>query len=466
MQESKILIVNTERERVDSLRTILAFLEYTPVVADDLAVLDRPEHREAKWTAVAIGAADADALGASLEALDERLPDAPRLTFADAPGRLRGRVAGGGAATFEIAHPIRYAQLSDVLRQLENRASDDARPATRRVSATGCSPAARRVQQLVHQVATFDTNVLILGESGTGKELVAQAIHAQSPRRRRAFVPINCGAIPPDLLESELFGHEKGAFTGAISTRKGRFEMAEGGTLFLDEIGDMSMPMQVKLLRVLQERTFERVGSNRSQRCDVRVVAATHRDLEAAIADGTFREDLFYRLNVFPINMPPLRERLEDLPALIGELSERNDRGGRGAVRFSSAAIAALARYEWPGNVRELANLIERMAILHPDRPIDPAHLPAKYRPDGDDANLESNILAMPAPVSSAMLPEEGIDLKTHLADIEMRLIQQALDDCNGVVARAAKRLNMRRTTLVEKLRKHGMTRAAKVSKI
>src|ERR1700728_1475876 len=246
---------------------------------------------------------------------------------------------------------------------------------------TGHSALIRRVNRLIGQVAAFDSNVLILGESGTGKEVVARAIHEASPRRLRPFVPINCGAIPAELLESELFGHEKGAFTGALATRKGRFEIAESGTIFLDEIGDMNPTMQVKLLRVLQERVFERVGSCVSQRCDVRIIAATHRDLEQAILKGTFREDLFYRLNVVPIEMPALRNRGEALPLLIADLSERISSAGRPAVQFTSGAIETLKCYRWPGNVRELANLIERMSIQCGNRAVTISDLPARYRP-------------------------------------------------------------------------------------
>src|SRR5580693_3978440 len=218
----------------------------------------------------------------------------------------------------------------------EVRTSYDAPGPSTAMLPTGHSPAIRHVNHLIGQVAAFDSNVLILGESGTGKEVAARAIHQSSPRRARTFVPINCGAIPSELLESELFGHEKGAFNGALSARKGRFEIAEGGTIFLDEIGDMNPTMQVKLLRVLQERVFERVGSCVSQRCDVRIIAATHRNLEEAIAKGTFREDLFYRLNVVPIEMPPLRERGEDLPLLIEHLAERVSATGRPRVQFSA----------------------------------------------------------------------------------------------------------------------------------
>ena len=247
------------------------------------------------------------------------------------------------------------------------------RPALPRRSATS--------SRLIRQVAEHDSTVLILGESGTGKEVAARAIHDLSPRRQRPFVAVNCGAIPAELLESELFGHEKGAFTGAVSARKGRFEIAEGGTLFLDEIGDMSPTMQVKLLRVLQERVFERVGNHVPMRCNVRIIAATHRNLEESIARGTFREDLFHRLNVFPIEMPALRSRLEDLPLLVRDFAAHNVAEGRSEVQLSPRALAALALCPWPGNVRELANLIERLSIVTAGRIAEIGDLPAKYRP-------------------------------------------------------------------------------------
>ena len=301
--------------------------------------------------------------------------------------------------------------------------------------------------------------------------MVARAIHEHSPRRGKPFVAINCGAIPPELLESELFGHEKGAFTGAISARKGRFEMAEGGTLFLDEIGDMSLPMQVKLLRVLQERAYERVGGNKTLHCDVRIIAATHRNLEQAIAEDRFREDLYYRLSVFPLELPSLRERLEDLPALIAEFNLRGARRGLGVVRFSTGAMQALRAYAWPGNVRELSNLVERMAILFPHGEVRGSDLPAKYRGAalaGDEHGATAlammseehaiaGIALQPAAESERLLPQEGLDLKDHLADIEVGLIRQALDATGGVVAHAARLLHMQRTTLVEKLRKYGL---------
>jgi len=296
----------------------------------------------------------------------------------------------------------------------------------------------------MRQVSRYDSTVLIRGESGCGKELVARRIHALSPRSKGPFVPVNCGAIPRDLLESELFGHEKGAFTGALTTRIGRFELADSGTLFLDEIGDMSLDMQVKLLRVLQERVFERVGSAEQRRSNVRIVAATHRDLETRGRAGEFREDLYFRLNVFPIVVPPLRERIDDLPILIDDLVRRGEAEGRPSIRFTQLALDCLAAYSWPGNVRELENLIERLAILHPGKTIDRTDLPA---PIGERRHS-------PQPTLTT-IPHTGLDLREHLGNIERELIRSALVQTDGTVAHAARLLKLRRTTLVEKLRKY-----------
>ena len=338
----------------------------------------------------------------------------------------------------------------------------------------GDSAAMRDVRRVIMQVAGHEaTNVLILGESGTGKELVARAIHDLSGRARGPFVPINCGAIPPELLESELFGHEKGAFTGALTRRRGRFELAEGGTLFLDEIGDMPIAMQVKLLRVLQERCFERVGGSETLKCNVRVVAATHRDLEQRIATGQFREDLYYRLCVFPIQVPPLRDRTADLEMLIGHFQRRLiDAPDRGDI-FSAGALAALTNYSWPGNVRELANLIERMSILFANGPVQHHDLPDQYRqssnpPENNAAggNVAAESRESPGAESPALpveeqkipvLPADGIRLKEYLANVEKALLRQALEKTDGTVARAARLLGLRRTTLVEKMKKYRM---------
>lgn len=341
------------------------------------------------------------------------------------------------------------------------------RPAHLFRSLVGTSREIHAVRAMMDQVADRDVTVLVAGESGTGKEVVARNLHYHSPRRDKPFVPVNCGAIPQELLESELFGHEKGAFTGAINSRAGRFEMAEGGTLFLDEIGDMPLHMQVKILRVLQEKTYERVGGNKTMETDVRIIAATHRDLDVMIAAGDFREDLYYRLNVFPIEMPALRERSEDIPLLMNELVSRLENEKRGSVRFNSAAILSLCRHQWPGNVRELANLVERMAIMHPYGVVGVNDLPPKYRHVEADDELNLEDMPMLETTSNghvatngvALLPENGIDLKEYITGLEQNLIQQALDNCGGVVARAAEHLAIRRTTLVEKMRKYGMQR-------
>lgn len=340
-------------------------------------------------------------------------------------------------------------------------------------SLVGNSEAVQKIRHMMGQVANTEVSVLITGESGTGKEVVARNLHLNSARAEKPFVPINCGAIPRELLESELFGHEKGAFTGAISSRAGRFELANGGTLFLDEIGDMPLDMQVKLLRVLQERSFERVGGAATIETDVRILAATHKDLEVMIAAGEFRQDLYYRLNVFPIEMPPLRERADDVPLLLNELIGIMEKEQRGSVRFNSAAIGMLCQHHWPGNVRELANLVERMAILYPHGIIGTSDLPEKLG-SPTSAEVLSNVAVMDEPEiagiseasasaeqapsipgSDALLSVKGLDLKEYLSNLEKDLIEKALDDSGGVVSRAAQRLNMRRTTLVEKIRKY-----------
>lgn len=336
----------------------------------------------------------------------------------------------------------------------------------------GQSPAMQKVRHEIEQVSKSDANVLILGQSGTGKEVVARNVHYHSKRRNKPFVPVNCGAIPHDLLESELFGHEKGAFTGAITARQGRFAMAEGGTLFLDEIGEMTMAMQVKLLRVLEERVFERVGSTTSITADVRIIAATNRDLEEMVKLGKFREDLYFRLDVFPIRLPTLAERIEDLPLLVRELISRLEQTSSNSVRFTPEAIVALSRYDWPGNVRELANQIERMAIRYPNGLVQPNNLPerikAQISTDAAQGLGINDVDAVMNPVDQRRqdvtlpvvdIPTEGFDLKTYISNIEVTLIQDALEKSGGVIAHAAKSLGLRRTTLAEKMRKYQIDR-------
>ncbi len=355
-----------------------------------------------------------------------------------------------------------YYSLAQVLDQARMHNKRERRMQTRECQPLiGSSNAIERINLMIDQVADTNASVLIQGDPGTGKEVIARNIHAQSSRSAKPFVPINCGAGSPDLLASELFGHETDSLAGATSARQGRFELAEGGVLFLDEIGDMPVPVQVKLLRVLQERCYEKVGGSHSIKTDVRVIAATHHRMEELIADGRFREDLFYRLNVFPIEVPPLRERKSDIPLLIEEMITRMEHDNRGSVRLSKKATGMLQQYDWPGNVRELANLVERLTIQFPHGVVDSKDLPAKYQfvaaveagasmaAQGDKTSEDSTM----------QLPGDGFDMKKYLTDIEISLIVQALSQTNNVVARAATMLNMRRTTLVEKMRKYDIER-------
>ncbi|WP_279360875.1 sigma-54 dependent transcriptional regulator [Xanthomonas sacchari] len=477
MSESRILVIDDDAVRAERTVSLLEFMDLNPRWVTDVADVQPGRHRQTEWMAILVGGLDdqdqADAFFGWVAR--SSLPPPVLLLNGDAQAFAQ-RHGLHEANVWQLEAPLRHAQLETLLRRasLKRLDAEHQAGAAQDNGPTGTSAAVTRLRRLIDQVAAFDTTVLVLGESGTGKEVVARAIHQQSPRRDGPFVAINCGAIPPDLLESELFGHEKGSFTGALSARKGRFEMAEGGTLLLDEIGDMSLPMQVKLLRVLQERSFERVGGNVTIRCNVRVIAATHRNLEERIAGNQFREDLFYRLNVFPIEMP----------ALVHTIAAQLARTGRGEVRFSEEALQALRSYEWPGNVRELTNLVERLAVLHPGGLVRVQDLPARYR--GDFAS-SIDVSAPPAPIATdprrvpnvvdlhvggkpgtdadapaqaaATLPESGLDLRGHMANIELALINEALERTQGVVAHAAQLLGLRRTTLVEKLRKYGIDR-------
>jgi sigma-54 specific flagellar transcriptional regulator A len=483
--EAKVIVIEPTESEANALQALLRFLDLEPILVRNLAELRESAHCDMPdCLAVIVRRETVNALGsglvAQLRAMRQPLP----VICISAEGLPKIAESSGDLAWFHLETPVKQRRLSSVLHQAENvRSGHPTQPGTHRFRPSGASRPMRAVHRLVEQVAPFDTNVLILGESGTGKEMVARHIHELSHRAAHPFVPVNCGAIPADLLESELFGHEKGAFTGALSTRLGRFEFAEGGTLFLDEIGDMSLQMQVKLLRVLQERTFERVGSNKTIRCNVRIIAATHRDLDAAIVAGRFREDLYYRLNVFPLQMPPLRERLDDLPVLIEHLVQRQGHSGGRKIHLDSSAMDCLARNRWPGNVRELANLLERLAILFPAQTITAADLPDRYRSVAGWLGSEARIDARPELVAEtpafeeplvaeadsgevayemidvgAALPRGGIDLKDHMSTIEIGLIRKALEEADGTVAGAARLLRIRRTTLVEKLRKYRLS--------
>lgn len=485
---AKLLVIEDDADLRLQLATIFEFVgEPAEVISSDL--IDSISWSN-PWICCVVGAIESAGALPAIQAKLKQATHIPLLSLHRVSCSLDQYSQYIGA----LELPLNYTQLSEALRHcsifLGGKGGNiqSGRKSTLFRSLVGQSSGIQEVRHLIEQVASKEANVLILGESGTGKEVIARNIHYHSARKNGPFVPINCGAIPADLLESELFGHEKGAFTGAITARKGRFELAEGGTIFLDEIGDMPMPMQVKLLRVLQERSFERVGGNSTIKVNVRIVAATHQNLEKMIGTGEFREDLYYRLNVFPIESPALKDRAEDIPLLINELLSRMEAESAQNICFTPRAMNSLMEHTWPGNVRELANLIERMAILFPNKLIDVNNLPTKYRysseipefhPEYDihSSNVEeeerdvlNNVFSedfslpeetdfMHQAVFSSQLPEEGINLKEYLADLEIDLINQALDNQDGVVARAADMLGIRRTTLVEKMKKYNLQR-------
>ncbi len=348
----------------------------------------------------------------------------------------------GDGLRLQVQRALEYGKLQCENRNLRRQVRDKYKFA----NLVGDSPEMQRIYRTIGKVADSDATVLIEGESGTGKELLARAIHFNSGRAHRPLVPINCGAIPKDLLESELFGHVKGAFTGATTSRPGRFELADGGTLFLDEIGDMSPDLQVKILRVLQEQEFERVGGTKTQKVDVRVVAATNKELEKEVETGRFREDLYYRLNVIPITVPPLRDRTGDIPLLIHHfLALQNERRSTDHS-LTEEVVEILCGYPYPGNVRELENLIERLVVLADGPVIGVDELPKKIRSSPPHAGG--------IPVT---IPADGLVLKEVLEELEHHIIDQALERSDGVKSKAAKLLGLNRTTLVEKLRKREM---------
>lgn len=478
---SNILIISSDIARANNLTSILTFLGESCTSAIFSAAIETLRDKS-DIKSVLIHAATHDLASD----ISEKFPHQPFVLV-------------GNHATFQpqtnivgvISEPITYPALTQMLHrcqeykrgQISTKTSVHNKTRLFR-SLVGRSKQIQGVRHLIEQVAPSEANVLILGESGTGKEVIARNVHFLSNRTDSIFIPVNCGAIPGELLESELFGHEKGAFTGAIATRKGRFELAEGGTLFLDEIGDMPLQMQVKLLRVLQERTYERVGGSKPIKCDVRVIAATHRNLEIMIEDGQFREDLYYRLNVFPIDSPALRERKEDIPLLLNELVSRLE-CDNAQIKFTANAMTSLMDHKWKGNVRELSNLVERLMILYPNQLIDVSDLPSKYKhldveayePEypqellereainalfgGADSEHNDNDadIAIAMNSISTQLPLDGLNLKEYISDLEVSLITQALEQQDWVVARAAEVLGMRRTTLVEKMRKYNISK-------
>ena len=464
-QKSSVIVLEPDLDKARRIASQIEFLGHSALLACDESALRKVACSSPTIVAMYVAA---DAKYALLRSALQVIADASlrcacfclksSRSKEELPATLRSRIQN------VVSENPDYQELLETLRE---GASFFRRVDVKNGSSTylrrnlvGSSPAMGVVHKLIEQVATTEASVLVTGESGTGKEVVARCIHELSPRREFPFVPINCGAIPAELLESELFGHEKGAFTGAVSARQGRFEIAEGGTLFLDEIGDMPLDMQVKLLRVLQELTFERVGSHKTIRSNVRIVAATHRDLDQLVAEGKFRMDLFYRLNVFPIEITPLRKRATDIPHLVEGYIKRLERESGGALRLSECAMACLASYYWPGNVRELFNLLERLSILYPQKLVKWSDLPDKFRPNQElFVESEDELPDRLNGVAAQDLPRDGIDLRPHLASIERSLMTQALTQSEWVVARAAKLLNLQRTTLVEKMRKFEINR-------
>ncbi|MBE1302166.1 MAG: AAA domain-containing protein [Alteromonadaceae bacterium] len=478
---SRILVISSNESRRLNLSTIVSFLGEQGDAVDFSQALPTLQ-QFANVEAVIIDAENAEL------AVDvvEKFPAFPFIAVGESEQLISTPNVMG-----LVQEPVTYPLLTKLLHRCQEYTKR--RPDKNRVtmktklfrSLGGKSQEIQAVRRMIEQVAPTDANVLVLGESGTGKEVVARNVHFLSQRKEGPFIPVNCGAIPGELLESELFGHEKGAFTGAVASRKGRFELAEGGTLFLDEIGDMPLQMQVKMLRVLQERTYERVGGTKPISCNVRVIAATHRDLETMITEGKFREDLYYRLNVFPIDSPALRDRKEDIPLLLQELVSRFESEAQKSIKFTEDALASLMEHKWSGNVRELSNLVERLTILCPNQVVDVPDLPIKYQhvqienftPEYPEELLEREAInslftddsfddepepmAMPEgiPFGDPALPVDGVNLKEYLSDLEVNMITTALEQHDWVVARSAEFLGMRRTTLVEKMRKYNIAK-------
>ena len=451
---SAVLLVTDSDEVASKTATVFEFIDHRVVRATD-ATESSDKLAEDKFLVALVLLEDSSQQEEVIATINKQSPSLPIYLLrkdeeTDKSVKLPRQVAG------TLAYPIQYRDVLSIIRQAELDSNNKGARKKLSVSLTGNSPHIKNIEGLVRHVAMTDANVLLSGESGTGKEVVARSIHNLSLRADKPFVAVNCGAIPPELLESELFGHEKGSFTGAINSRAGRFELAEGGTLFLDEIGDMPMPMQVKLLRVIQERTFERVGGTKTITSDVRLIAATHQDLEKRIGEGKFRLDLFYRLNVFPIELPPLRNRVEDIPLLVKEFAYKMELEKRSPIEFDDSAINTLVKHPLPGNVRELENLVERLAILYPGETITRSKLPQRYRGQDSDGDMPGPTVNGTTDNVMPMLleTEDNIDLKQYLTNMERTLICRALEKSNWVVSQAAKALSLRRTTLIEKIRK------------
>ncbi len=452
-----ILVVDDERRLAEALAAALENFGHRPIAcfsaAEALEIMAR-EDVDLIISDLRMHGMDGRDL---LHAIHRKSPDVPVIIMTaftsvrDAVELIKEGAFDYVAKPFEIAEieatVARALKLTDVMRD-NLRLRDELEGRYRFDQLIGTSRSFRQVIEQIGEVCESRATVLLSGESGTGKEVIARAIHFNSPRRARAFVAVNCAAIPEGLLESELFGHVKGAFTGAHATRQGRFAAAEGGTLLLDEIGDMPAAVQVKILRVLQERTYEPVGATQPRRADVRVIAATNRDLKKAVADGQFREDLFYRLNVFPIALPPLRERTEDVPLLAQHFLEHfTEAMGKKIVAFTPGAVAAMVQYRWPGNIRELQNCVERAVIVARAATIDVPDLPRYIFAETEN------------PTAGLDIPT---DLDSELARQERRFLLEALQRANGIQVRAAEILGISERSLWHRIKKHGIRIARK----
>jgi transcriptional regulator with PAS, ATPase and Fis domain len=440
----RAVVYDGDVQRAERVGEVLRTLGLEPLLIDHSALMRAVIQAPSTPPALLIGdVADCD-WRELCAALRGQLGDVPVVAYGSAAVADQ-LLAALGPRLQRLQFPFKHTVLAAALRVPVEAALEEAGDVS---MPTGSSAGVREVTALIRQVAAHDSSVLILGESGTGKELAARAIHDASPRRQRPFVAINCGAIPAELLESELFGHVKGAFTGAIANRTGRFELAEDGTLFLDEIGDMSPNLQVKILRALQERRFEPVGGTKTLQSNVRIIAATNIDLEEAVDDGRFREDLFYRLNVIPIRIPSLRERKSDIPLLLHHFIENFNRlRNRQLKGISADAVVLLSNYAWPGNIRELENLVERLAILKGSGIIDVMDLPEKYR-------RSESVSSDPGRVD---IPDNGMDFNSAVDAYENALIMRALEKTGWNRNQAALLLKLNRTTLVEKIKKKGL---------
>ncbi len=439
-----VLVVEDEPSLQLALHDLLAEAGFSVTVVDSLAAATS-QLSARTWDVVLCDMRLPDGDGLSLLAHTNTLADSPAVVFLTAYGTVERAVEAmkRGAADF-LSKPFDDDHLLAVVRRntefarLRRRVAELERAEEQPV---GVSPAFTAALELAATVARTDVAVLLQGETGTGKEIVARFIHRHSPRASGPFVAVNCAAIPETLLEAELFGHERGAFTGALRSRPGRFEEASGGTLFLDEVGEMSLPVQAKLLRVLQDHTLERLGSNRSVTVDVRIIAATQKELATEVSKGTFRQDLYYRLKVVPISLPPLRQRREDIPLLAAHFARLFAHKYNRSFELSPECLAYLCQLSWPGNVRELLHLMERLAVTCPAPVVRPEHLPPEYRAAG----------------VAAQHPGPGGTLAEQMREFERRVICQALQAAGGNRSRAAKNLGISRKTLWEKMRFLGL---------